>query len=310
MVKAEKPTPREQMAIGGGSGDASLTDGPAIDPRSERQRAVEEWRDARYDGVLTYPGGTVIDAQGKVLYVYDPGARLIILGQEVMDSCQRPWARETVNRAFDALRDNRRDAQLEKVEVLERGFGMGIVASQIMRNLRRSGGGNYTCIELNEQVADYADTEWRRRQLTAARSEATAELGGKHRDQIGIEITRGEAFEETARLAEEGREFDIIISDTYPLTKGERTVNDLMDLDRLVSCLKPDGVFAFFGYHEGYRGSLNVRQFGMLMRHFDKVDIDKVAVNPPPDYKYFNPPNDPVREIPVVICTKPKIYLA
>lgn len=280
---------------------------------SPREIAVKRWRNALMT-VYKYPDGKVIDPKGNI-YEYLEGARLGIGDQlEVMDSCQRPWTNATVDNAFFALDLNHsRNAYPETkydVQVLERGFGMGMIASRIMDHLttRR---GSYTCIELNEQIARYADKTWRNKQDQIARHKATSIRGGRARDAeyLPITITRGDAFEQTARLAREEKKFDIIISDTYPLSEEEKSVNDLLDLETLVNCLNPDGVFAFFGYHSGSQGGMNERQRNLVEKYFDEVSRTIVkGINPPPDYRYFNPENGPVvRELPVIICTKPRI---
>lgn len=270
-----------------------------------REELIERWKNARYDDVIRYPSGTSVDANG-LPFAYQSGARLIILGEEVMDDCQTPWATATVDRAFDALRVSRRNQEIKDVRVLERGFGMGLVATRVMQHLRITGG-NYTAIELNEQVANHADGEWTRRQrrmeTTAARSPIGAEDNVANR--VGINILRGEAFYKTRELAAQGKKFDIIISDTYPLSTEEKSVNDLLDIDVLLECLAPDGVFAFFGYHTGSDGTLNAKQRSLIERHFENINITYVSVSPSPDYKYFNPPSGAVRRLPVIICTQP-----
>lgn len=279
---------------------------------SPREALIERWKNAPMK-VYRYSAGKVTNPQGNT-YEYLEGARLGIGDQlEVMDSCQRPWTNATVHNAFSALDLNHsRYSQPETkydVQVLERGFGMGMIASKIMDYLtiRR---GSYTCIELNGQIARYADKTWRNKQDQRARHWATSIRGGTARDAkyLPMTVIRGDAFEETAKLAEEEKKFDIIISDTYPLSEEEKSVNDLLDLETLVNCLNPDGVFAFFGYHSGSQGGMNERQRNLVEKYFDEVSRTIVkGINPPSDYKYFNPESGPIRELPVIICTKPRI---
>ena len=167
---------------------------------SPREALVERWRNAPYE-ILRYPAGKITDPQGNVLYEYQEGERLMILGQEVMDSCQWPWAKTTVDDAFAVLKrpfplDDKKNAR-----VLERGFGMGLIASRIIQHLE-SIGGEYTCIELNEQIAQYADTTWRDEQDQRARDRVLSIMGGEHLKvpYIPINIIRGDAFEETEKL--------------------------------------------------------------------------------------------------------------
>ena len=277
---------------------------------NDRNILVEQWRNAPYS-VKEYPSGKVTDSnEGKALYEYKAGGRLMMLGQEVMDSCQTPWTMATADRAFNALDLNNSTSNYPEtkcnVKVLERGWGMGMIASRIMEHLKIRNG-NYTCIELNEDIARHADTVWRQIQRDVEINRATSVMGGEPEDALHIPITiiRGDSFEETARLAEEERKFDIIVSDTYPLSEDEKSINDLLDLDQLIKCLAPDGVFAFFGFHTGLDGNMNDRQRNIVERHFDDVHTTWVHVSPPPDYRYFNPPSGPVRRLPVIICTKP-----
>ncbi len=278
-----------------------------------REELVEQWKNAP-QGIKRYPAGTTVDVEGKT-YEYDEGARLWIGNElEVMDSCQDPWARETVRQAFSFLDENWRN-ELERgevkrgVKVLERGFGIGLIAGYIMEELRKRGG-TYSINELNEEVTDFINTKWIPKQETISRASATSQIGGRYRgSNVSIEVIGGDAVAETKRLAEEERKFDIIISDTFPLTPEERSVNDLLDLETLVKCLDPKGVFAFFGYYAGSKGGLGSMQRNIVTRYFREIHETPVRVNPPPDYQYFKTPNGMIREIPVVICLKPRLYL-
>lgn len=269
-----------------------------------RQSRVEQWRTAR-EGVHRYSAGTAVDSQGNS-YEYPGGVRLWIGSElEVMDSCQKPWAVETVKRAFEAL------GSKQNVSVLERGFGIGLIAGEIMDHLRRSGG-SYTVIELNEGVANFAETTWVKQQDRIDKARAKSVIGGRYNKSNGsgvtFEVIKGDAVEETEKMAASGRKFHIIISDTFPLIPEEMSVNDLLDLETLVKCLEPDGVFAFFGYHQGSQGGMNEKQRALVEAHFEEVTRTTVkGINPPPDYKYLNPPSGPVTELPVIICRKPRI---
>lgn len=267
---------------------------------SHSEALIEEWRNAP-ERIHEYGPESILDSEGNVIYEYSKGTRLLILGQEVMDSCQTPWAETTVDKAFEAL-GNKRD-----VSVLERGFGMGIVATRIIQHLEvRSG--RYTGIELNEQVAAFADTTWRRKQSSMARTRATSVLGGTYNGpHVEINIIKGDAYEETRKLAEAGQKFDIIVSDTFPLSEEERGINDLIDLVTLKRCLSPDGVFTFFGYYTGSQGGIGPTQKDMILEHFAEYSVTEVTVNPPLDYRYFQPPTGPIRKLPVIICRRPKL---
>lgn len=270
------------------------------DPRKER---IEWWRKAS-ERPEKYFGGEGIDKDGNP-YEYPAGTRLIIgRGKEtyqVMDSCETPWAFATVDMVFKEL-----GSKSGEVDILERGFGMGITARRVIQNLVARGG-SYTIIELNEQNAAYA-REWKRSQEYSLTRMTHGMQDTK--PNISIDIIDGEAYEETARLLEAERKFDIIISDTFPLTEDEQGINDLQDLDVLKRCLKPGGVFSFFAYYPGSAGALELvkKQGEMIARHFDPrgVIISQARINPPPDYKYLHTDTgDPVRILPVIVCVKP-----
>lgn len=289
--------------ISGGMGRINGQDVLGNSPKElSRKELIERWKHAP-EKLVKYRAGVIKDSEGNVLYEYSKGTRLVILDEEVMDSCQEPWARATVDKAFEVMGNKKNP------NVLERGFGMGRVASAIVENLIPRGG-TYTVIELNKQVAEYA-REWKKnyKELIANMGSPMTPNPGP---QISMSIIEGDAVEETKKLAASEKKYDIIISDTFPLSKDEGSVNDLLDLDTLVKLLEPDGVFAFFGFHTGYDGRLNERQGNLVDRHFDEVSrtIAK-GINPPPDYKYFNPENGPiVRELPVIICSKPRLQAA
>ncbi len=275
-----------------------------FDPRKER---VEWWRNAP-ERVEKYDGGNFLDHEGNILYSYGRGAKLLMgEGQEeieVMDSCQAPWAHATVDAAFREL--GNRD---QPIKVLERGFGMGIIASRIIQDLAlKDNDSTYTVIELNKKDAEYA-RRWKSNQLHAL-TRARNLRGIRSSHKIEINVLEGEAYEETAKLAKAladkpKEKFDIIISDTYPLTEDERGMNDLLDLETLKRCLKPNGVFAFFAHFPGSTDDVSYTQASIIARHFKSDTRSRVTINPPPDYKYLQPKTGPIRSLPVVICKNP-----
>lgn len=266
-----------------------------------REEHLDRWRKAK-EKIVQYGEGENIDSATGQTYRHGGGARLVILGEDVMDTCESPWADATVDLAFSRLRKR------SDIEVLERGFGMGLVATEVIRNLVGKGG-NYTCIELNEEVAEYADSKWKKEQENLHRKLRQSTLGGKSRQpaEVGVEIIRGDAFEQTQELAEKGKKFDIIISDTYPLYDKEQGFNDILDLEMVLRCLEPDGIFAFFGYHPGSEGGLNDAQRSWVGRFFKETYITDVKVYPPRSYSYLNNEGGAVTQLPVIICSEPKL---
>lgn len=259
------------------------------DPRKE---LVLWWKNAP-EKVIKYE-------KGSEPYEYPAGARLMIgdEGEEkqVMDTCETPWAFATVDMAFAELPSG-------PVEVFERGFGMGLTARRVIQNLITRGG-KYTVVELNKGNADYA-RKWIERQKSALLSMASGLPGTK--PDIAISLIEGEAYEETAKLAQEGGKFDIIISDTFPLSKAEQGINDLQDLATLKRCLNPGGIFTFFAYFPNSTGGMMRNQRDIINAHFGSYTVTEVPVNPPPSYEYLQTKDGPVRTLPIVICRNPKI---
>ena len=266
----------------------------------ERKKLVLEWEKAP-EKVIDYEEGTSIDKDGKV-YNYPSGHRLLIGDpakggeKQVMDTCETPWAFATVDKAFEGFPQS--SGQLE---ILERGFGMGITARRVIQNLITRGG-EYTGIELNKENANFAK-KWIGKQKSALANMASGLPGTK--PDINISIIEGDSYEETAKLAETDRKFDIIISDTYPLNEEEEGINDLKDLNTLKRCLKPNGVFAFFAFFPGTSDGVAKKQKDIIAEHFKDYSVSSVEVNPPPEYKYLRDENGPIRRLAVVICKNP-----
>ena len=270
---------------------------------SPREALVERWKNAPFK-IHKYPAGKITGSSGETLYEYSQGARLLMGDEtkeeviEVMDSCDTPWAFATVDMAFKEL-----GAKDRPVKVLERGFGMGITARRVIQNLVAHGG-EYTVIELNEENAAYA-RQWR----TSQEYSLTRMTHGLQdsRPNISIEVLDGEATEVTGMLQKAERKFDIIISDTFPLSEEERGMNDLLDLDILKHCLESGGVFTFFAYYPESNGGIKELQMSAIRKHFSEYREDEVEVNPPPDYTYLQSSKGPIRKLPVAVCKNPKI---
>jgi len=288
----------------GGNPDNFVAKESLCNPREER---IEWWRNAP-ERIEKYDGDDFKDHEGNILYSYERGTRLLI-GEgpdevEVMDTCQTPWANATADVAFKELGEKNRP-----IKILERGFGMGLIASRLIQNLgRTNNGGSYTVIELNTKNAEYAKG-WKTNQLYSLTRSRNL-LGIRSNHNIEINIIEGEAYEETAKLADAlvdkpEEKFDIIISDTYPLTEDERSMNDLLDLETLKRCLKPDGVFGFFAHFPGSTDDVSYGQASIIARHFRNYTRTRVTINPPPDYRYLQPETGPIRSLPVVICKDP-----
>jgi hypothetical protein len=263
-----------------------------------------EWKQA-YADVQDTPGGTARYANGQP-YDFDPGISLNILGEPVMHTCETPWSVATVRNAFAAYnnlhptRHNR-----ERKRVLERGFGLGITGRSIVLGLGAEGGGQYDVIELNDQVANYAENRW------APKAQAGFQSIGDEQPatipEIDINVIRGEAAKETRRLVEEGAQYDIFVSDTYPLTKKKAGINDIEDAEVIREALVPGGILTFFMFQPGHkRDGLSEQQEALLGDGFRIVNMFYVPVKPYPGYPYLHHPRTkaPVTKLPVIICVK------
>lgn len=270
---------------------------PSQDADPDKRLQVERWRNAETQ-VIRYPGGTYQN------YKYRPGWRLLIDKNEVMDTCETPWSKATVNEAFNLVHEQKRTGPYI---VFERGYGLGIAARQTLRHLNLHGG-RYDVVELNRNVVRMTK-DWAKREGESHRS--LWALLGASEPKVEIRVYEGDAVAATQKRAQkiaEGRDqpADIIISDTYPLDPQEQGINDLKDLETLKKCLSPHGVFAFYAYFPGSEGGIVRTQRDIIAEHFSDYRYFEVPVNPPPSYRYLQSPAGPVRSLPVVICRYPK----
>jgi len=77
--------------------------------KSDEQRVISEWENTPVQ-IDRYPGGLLTLPSGDK-YRYNPGRRLTIRGEQVMDDCESPWAASTINAALTSL-DEMAQAQL------------------------------------------------------------------------------------------------------------------------------------------------------------------------------------------------------
>lgn len=264
------------------------------DTTTPREVLVAQWRDAlpdiqEYDPAFDPESGRLL---------YPGGKRLVILGEQVMDTCETPWCRATVDAVFENLQNGS-----VPIRVLERGYGLGITANLIMQKLIGLGKGEYHIIELNKEVAQDAREfreSWNRRLRNMGLQLPDT------RPQISITVHEGDAYEVTKRLAESGEQFHIIFSDTYPVAE-EHGLNDIFDVENIKVLLSRDpirsGRFTFPAHFPGSTGGLVRAQDDLLGLHFNRYGVqDYVEVNPPPDYSYLQG----VRSLPIIMCRNPK----
>lgn len=265
---------------------------------------IEAWRKAPAQ-IITYPSERVSQPDGTT-YTANPGRRLLIGGIPVMDTCEGPWADETVALAFSVNKIRFLDLSY-KLKVLERGAGLNIVGTRIINRLVGRGSGEYHVIELNDDVADNAEKWKEHMDETIAGFKIIT--GIKY--DIKIFVHRGEARGVTRKLVlDEERKFNIILSDTYPLTEEESGINDIEDLDVISKGLYKEGVFAFFPYDassEGVTedGYVTARQSAMLRPYFPRRITSVADIKPPAGYTYlFHEDGTAARKLPVIVCTK------
>jgi len=268
--------------------------------KSDEQRVISEWENAPVQ-IDRYPEGSLTLSSGDK-YRYNPGRRLTIRGEQVMDDCETPWAAATINTAFSELRRRKTDT----IRVLELGFGLGITASWIIRRfLEREGRSEYVGVELNKDVFRSAQ-EWQRN------IEAGLKAFRPVSPDIKFLLLQGDSRTVTVKLAEERKQrckFDIIISDTYPIKKGDEGINDLKDLDVLTTCLAKDGVFAFFPFfpESDDPNHFTHEQRRLIAPYFQIIRTSDANINPPEKYKYLWHGSEPVRKLPVAVAIGPRL---
>lgn len=265
-----------------------------------RSLLVEAWRNAPVKIDPYFAGTHPFDDLS-----YPSGQRLIIGEEQVMDTCETPAAQLMIELAFDGVQRNGHPLQ-----VMEAGYGLGITSRFILQKLIGSTGGasHYDIIELNNRVAQEA-AKWAGGQTSIRRGTFTRMAGDlpETRPQIDIEVHEGDASEVTARFAAQGRQYDVIVSDTYPLSENERGLNDLIYLDNVKQILRPDGRFVFFAHFPGSNGGVVPAQRDLINEHFNSYRVEDARVNPPPSYEYLQQNGAPVRRISVVACWNPRI---
>lgn len=275
----------------------------------ERRKLVDKWKYCSAEKV-SYDPGEYRDSKG--IHKYRGGIRLYVGKEnyEVMDSCQRPWCEETVNGLFRGFEDSLSPLAEQKPTVLLRGFGLGEQARLILNELIVRKAGELHIIELNKKIVNTYVRDFFRECIRVMYSDSRYNLEQK----IKVYLHYGDAFQITEQMAKEEKKFDVIISDTYPLSKTERSVNDVIDIDNQIRCLKPKGRFSFFSYSKNYKpnetGITDLQQAIVTPRfdsinikpHLARIDNPSKGIGIPPDYKFLQTDNGPVEYLPVVIC--------
>lgn len=162
------------------------------------------------------------------------------------------WERPIMEALARAVTQNRGD-------ILEIGFGMGISASEILKN----GCHSYTVVEAHPVVAQHA-REW------GARQE--------------IPVTVVEEFWQDV-LPSLPQHFDGILFDTYPLSATERSKNHYDFIPLAANWLKTDGVFT---YYSDEKLPFRPEHLACIFESFSEVTLIRVdGLEPPADCEYW-----------------------
>ncbi len=280
----------------------------------QRASRVEAWK-KEPTHIIDYPGGVTPDGKS-----YPAGRRLIIAGEQVMDTCETPWCKAAVEDVFEEIRliseifDNNPNVFKPPLRVLERGHGLGISGRFIIQKLISLGRpSSYTVIELNHMVANAA-RNWQESLEHGLKALAYGLVDTL--PQIEMRIIEKDAYEATDEFIKNGEQFDIIFSDTYPLTEAESGSNDIGDIDLLKRCLSPNGRLAYFGldlasthvdpYTYEKTGGIIGNYKIFINEHFETIRVHLVEVNPAPDYLYLHKNGIPIKKLPAITCIGPK----
>lgn len=280
---------------------------------------LKMWEKADYTAD-SYPEGTF--GFNGFQYRYPEGRTLRIMGEPVMDTCEKPWAEATVRKLLESISGARTDMtrEYEVPRILELGYGLGITSLEILRGLD-SGivtpgprGGEYTVVELNEKLSRFAkniisDRIKSLKQLTEPRTHSSGP-----KTQIDATVIQGDAYDALGKFAKEVKEgkrkpFDGIVSDLFDPGQADGTT-DIKRLDLMREILADRGFLTFFVYHQGSTGSgTNRVQEQLLDEYGFDYKTDTVSVSPNPNYEYlFQKGEDgivrPIRRLSTIICWK------
>lgn len=181
---------------------------------------------------------------------------LVIDGQQVMQAWEYPYMAAIA----DAVRCRGGD-------VLEIGFGMGILASLVQERGPKS----HTIVECHPGVL-----------------ERCAQWKSSHQSEGPIRIVAGR-WEE---VIEDLGQFDAITFDAYPLNEqewSEHYVNDVAYAHHFFAAaaahLRPGGVFSYYSHEID---SMSRGHQRALLEHFRSVSVSRVdGLRPPPDCHYW-----------------------
>jgi hypothetical protein len=254
--------------------------------------AAMEWENLDAQEI-DYPAGySYSPVLGR--YRYEAGRRLIIRGEHVMDTCEKPYCEANSDLAFRTLRTlyPKRNRGFTVIDI---GAGLRINSSLAAEKLRNiEGKHELIIIELNKKI--YEETvEW-----------AEKEKADHPESNLTIRVIQGDALDVLEQLAEEGVRAHMANIDAFPLVREEAGFNDFMFFEPLKKVLKKRCVVSVFPFYKGSRrefsGMVTPEQEQFLLDHFKGISKEKATVKPPPDYKYLQTPEGPIVELPVVVA--------
>lgn len=234
-----------------------------------------------------------------------------------MDTCETPWCKTAVEDVFEGIKiepENLHESPNSfkpPLRVLERGHGLGISGRFIIQKLISLGyPSTYTVVELNHMVANAA-RNWKESLEHGLNALAYGLVDTL--PQIKMQVVEKDAFEATEDFIKNGDKFDIIFSDTYPLTEAESGSNDIADVNLLKKCLSVNGRLAYFGLdlasshlvREGSDGIIGSHK-SFIQNHFKEIRVHLAKVNPAPDYLYLHKDGIPIKEMPAITCIGPR----
>lgn len=301
---------------------------------SERE-LIERWKKAPalivpYDkGTVVLPDGTSYDYKGGRRLIIVPGGERVVENgtqvidknglplirggkpEQVMDTCEFNQAEETVRLAFEAVQADKK----RSLRILEFGIGLRIAGNRFIEQLSgRNVDGLYVGVDLNEDV--YKDAlEWQKRKEEEIEKK---KQNGETSANITIRLLRGDAGKAAKDLLkeigdDESLKFDIIYSDTFPLSPSEAGINDWKHIEILKKMLAQGGAFSFFPFTpgkitqtpDGLAGIVTGEQLNLINTHFNKPLPGRAKVFPPKEYRFLWKAGKPILWLPAMVCQDP-----
>ena len=207
------------------------------------------------------------------------GERLMIGGWSVMEEWEKNMEQLTVARLLNDLP--------ERANILIRGEGLGYCTEAFIRGLSMTGGGEIHVIELHPEILEQG----------RKRTERILKTFPPHqKESIKMVWNKGDALKVTRGLR--SNYFHRVRSDTFPLSKSEKDVNDVIDRDEIIRIMTDSGAFSPY---VGHRSATPEQLAYMNTRYFRHIEQFVVPVTPPRDCHYYKD-----TEMAIMICKGPR----